>query len=81
MNKGLKHGDDGALVGAKNRHDSLARVSERALNTTHLHGVSEHAREAEGDALGEFVTMLRDLEAVAKVYMDQLARKAVEHQI
>ena len=52
-----------------------------ALPTPHLHGIDEHAREAERDALGELVAVHGDLEAVAEVDMEDLARVAVEHEV
>ena len=53
-------------------------TSQRAV---YLHSVDEHAREAEGDLLGELLARHRHLEAVAEVDVDDLAAQAVQHQV
>ena len=47
----------------------------------HLHGVDEHAREAEGDFLGKFLANHGDFEAVAEVDVNDLAADAVQHEV
>jgi hypothetical protein len=48
---------------------------------TNLHRIDQHARQPKWNLLGELLSVHRDLEAVAKVNVDDLARAAVEHQV
>ena len=48
---------------------------------TYLHRIDQHARQPERNLLGELFAVHRDLEAVAKVNVDDLARAPIEHQI
>ena len=77
----LEHGHHAVAVLAQHLHDRLARAPKGALDAGHLHGVLEHARQAEGYLLGEFLARHRRLEAVAEVDVYDLAVGAVEHQI
>ena len=52
-----------------------------ALDAGDLHGVDEHPGEAERDLLGELVPRHGDLEAVAKVDVEDLAAHAVEQKV
>lgn len=59
----------------------LTRDAEAALNVADLHGVRQHARQAEGHPLGVLLALHGHLEAVAKVDVHNLARDSVEHQV
>ena len=61
--------------------DNCARPSLTSQRAVYLHGVDEHAREAEGDLLGELLARHGHLEAVAEVDVDDLAAQAVQHQV
>lgn len=49
--------------------------------TTHLHGVDEHPREAEGHLLRELVSLHGHLEAVAEVDVHHPTGHAVHHDV
>ena len=53
--------------------DRLAGRAKGALDARHLHRGDEHAREPEGHRLGVLVSPHRNLEAVAKVDVQDLA--------
>lgn len=47
----------------------------------YLHGIDQHAREAEGHSLGELVPLHGDLEAIRKVDVHDTARDTVHHDV
>ena len=55
------------------RGQYMARRAQRRA-VTYLHGVREHPRQPEGDLLGVLLAVHRDLETVAEVYVENLAR-------
>lgn len=81
VDEGLEHGHQGFLVVADDAHDGLAAELVAAVDVADFHGEGQHAREAEGDALGVFLAVHGDFEAVAEVDVDDLAGDAVEHEV
>ena len=59
----------------------LARNAEAPFDVADLHSVGQHSRETEGDPFRVLVALHGDLEAVAEVDVDDLARDPVQHQV
>src|SRR5690554_1439827 len=78
---GFQYCHHALLVIAQHSHHLLASDAETALDVANLHGISEHACQSEGHPLGVLLALHGNLEAVAKVDVDNLARDAVEHEV
>lgn len=81
VDKRFQDGDHAIGVGAHDSHNVLTRDAECPLDAAHLHRADEHARQAEGHALGEAWAFHRHFEAVAKVDVHDAARRSVEHEV
>jgi hypothetical protein len=77
----FQHSHDALLVIPKDTHNMFTRNAEAAFDVANLHSVREHTCEAERYLFRIFVTLHRNLKAVAEVDVDDLARNTVKHQV
>mmetsp|Transcript_38512 Transcript_38512/g.53470 ORF Transcript_38512/g.53470 Transcript_38512/m.53470 type:complete len:204 (+) Transcript_38512:646-1257(+) len=81
MDKGFQHRHHTVFVAAQHLHDGAACGAEVALDAGDLHGLHQHAGQAEGHLLGELLPVHGRLEAIPKVNVQDLARVPIQHQV